>query len=1519
MQKLPGKRFGILVTVSLVIILAMGFYYFHIQSVKEDKVTRQAFKTLYRYAGDLREKEREIKKSRAYSFSVISQDLERVNKVIDSIKPIYKEMSEIEFAMEDNYGLPFYELSDGENLEYLKQYDSLMMRYIIIESHLNKFVLRLENILPIMQRRIERVIKNRYNYDENVIGDYLFYDIDYIKESPNSHLELAVDSILNEIIAPYLSRLPVPKKEVFPDILDKEFFAGFIAFDLDKCIYNQFYNTQIELTQKKFKQSVRLDTLLHLFKSDEHIELSLEGGSSKFSIANPHELQLPISLKGQDYQLFIVKVDGINVQYLAGLMPKGRHASLKRGLDRGMVSVITIFVLLLLLSIPIVKLFVVAPGEEYTIRSLITLVLSSVGLVFIISYFVLYQSNIAYIKKHVKDDDEHLQKIARSIKQNFKKELDTMLINLESIKWDISKLSNGSKDSILKKELHLKNLIADNRLLKDSSLNWLDIILARSIKKVMVGENKRVLNNLELLVDSVPGDYALLIDILHNNFRYTDVDTLVGGDLRRRNYLREPKRFKKGVCEFGMESIFSLTTAEPQVIISTSIDTSGLVACLASEMSSVYNTILPHGYSFCVIDKDGKVWFHNDSKNNIRENLFVETENNPELMAAVASHRKDEFMTDYKMKPMLMHVAPMDTELGLFIITMCELNNYTQLVNQTGYIIIAAYILILLFWLIISSVYRLWKNSQHGINKPPHVLLFFFPKDNNKTELLWILTANIVTILLLGVISLLFVRRIYVIHWIGLIALIGGSLLIWNLRVVNKKWWNEKTCHWCKAIIAPAVGFALYEIIIPSGKFELSFYLSLFILTGFNILYLFYYTKNEIIFTFPKWKIVTWIKTICQVCMIRRFETNSDRSLYYYMIFSLLFVFVVTPLFVLYNATYQQESFLYHMDQQRYVADHIVQRRFDFIKQKNNKDVIKQLSDKGNYYTDFHEMKFNNGASSCYKGFICKEKGIFTKLIKFMKNRKSAQKDTFYAYIDNVKSTENYAEVFGQARANMFFINNLIEDRGNRVKPSFINSEDDNVHYSYFVHEGELILYVKKGGYPHNNEQFTISMKKPCLSDICQRYLGFVYSSIVIIILFVIYFPKLANKYLFPHFKYNKDLFTEQQGKDQLHSLIEKENKYIVTMPDKAFYKYCIEQESTSIYRLHLPMSLKSFIHDYNANKHVFLFIDHMSFKGVNNLEFFVDAFENYLEKEQFLSLNIVCFKVPRVLIEHFRETLISELRKTNKKTAKKQMQLETTLKRLINCLAYFSMSYIPIIKQPIKDEVQTAIKDHKLKWQKEFKENKDNPLDKRPEQWKKHISWIEAEIGDNASMIDKYKLFRRQDSLSENAYRWDESNIKNSKNLVINEDNVYQAYLINRTYYQKIWDSCSNEEKSILYDIAEDYVINLHKNGVVNILINKGLIKNGQFLKLFNLSFTLFVTRQEEEVDTINASLREHSKTGWSQYSLPLKLLGVAIVVFLIVTQQEFLTGIQSILISIGAILTFALRFFNFPLKGAG
>ena len=71
----------------------------------------------------------------------------------------------------------------------------------------------------------------------------------------------------------------------------------------------------------------------------------------------------------------------------------------------------------------------------------------------------------------------------------------------------------------------------------------------------------------------------------------------------------------------------------------------------------------------------------------------------------------------------------------------------------------------------------------------------------------------------------------------------------------------------------------------------------------------------------------------------------------------------------------------------------------------------------------------------------------------------------------------------------------------------------------------------------------------------------------------------------------------------------------------------------------------------------------------------------------------------------------------------------------------------------------------------------------------------------------------------------------------------VLQEQSVSHNFYTEIWESLSTDEKFILYDLAEDGLVNIKNRFAVNLLVNKGLIHNDNgHLHLFNRSFRHFI-----------------------------------------------------------------------------
>ena len=82
-------------------------------------------------------------------------------------------------------------------------------------------------------------------------------------------------------------------------------------------------------------------------------------------------------------------------------------------------------------------------------------------------------------------------------------------------------------------------------------------------------------------------------------------------------------------------------------------------AAIVTQPISLYNAVLPGGYQFAVLNKDGTVVFHSDVTRNLRENFLAEADLDPNLQSRVEMRSEGPVTANYMGRPHRMYVLPM--------------------------------------------------------------------------------------------------------------------------------------------------------------------------------------------------------------------------------------------------------------------------------------------------------------------------------------------------------------------------------------------------------------------------------------------------------------------------------------------------------------------------------------------------------------------------------------------------------------------------------------------------------------------------------------------------------------------------------------------------------------------------------------------------------------------------------------------------------------------------------------------
>ncbi len=179
-------------------------------------------------------------------------------------------------------------------------------------------------------------------------------------------------------------------------------------------------------------------------------------------------------------------------------------------------------------------------------------------------------------------------------------------------------------------------------------------------------------------------------DTGHQRVKWTVKDrTTPFIDVSTRDYFRKAHEdwlFEKKCNEprVWFESIYSSNSGESTSVISLpwADQNTKWVACIDTRFLTFYQSVLPPGFGFCVIDTTGKVLFHSDETKNLREDFLLECDNNYALRSAVFGHANGFFNVRYEGNDHRIYSSPLsygDFHGGIMVFCNKELTRIANL------------------------------------------------------------------------------------------------------------------------------------------------------------------------------------------------------------------------------------------------------------------------------------------------------------------------------------------------------------------------------------------------------------------------------------------------------------------------------------------------------------------------------------------------------------------------------------------------------------------------------------------------------------------------------------------------------------------------------------------------------------------------------------------------------------------------------------------------------------------------
>jgi hypothetical protein len=369
------------------------------------------------------------------------------------------------------------------------------------------------------------------------------------------------------------------------------------------------------------------------------------------------------------------KKDGVFI--LAGIIPAQKFNAEARAISTDPLLLLIAAILAAFFTFPYIKLRWMGPEDRLTPGDIIFLIFFSImgtGLMtFAVTDFVAY-GNLQQLL------DDRLRSEVMNITRSFRSDLDEAYEQLKTFDQSCMK-DPGCKGMAKPKPAEQKGPTNATKKRKETNKN---------------NEKKELRNNKFQIQIADENKWNLIpFGGWRSELKYFDVNGMIwvgpdgwttmrwsreAGqeqriDLSERSYV---KRIWDGTGipekdssreRFWIEPIYSWTTGENYVILSKEsvaevpdVGPPGrpIVAAIEVKLPSVMDPVVLPGFGFAVIDQQGEVLFHSDSRRNLRENLFEETDQNSRLRSIVlARATTDVFDGKYWGKDRRFYVSPL--------------------------------------------------------------------------------------------------------------------------------------------------------------------------------------------------------------------------------------------------------------------------------------------------------------------------------------------------------------------------------------------------------------------------------------------------------------------------------------------------------------------------------------------------------------------------------------------------------------------------------------------------------------------------------------------------------------------------------------------------------------------------------------------------------------------------------------------------------------------------------------------
>ena len=924
-----------------------------------------------------------------------------------------------------------------------------------------------------------------------------------------------------------------------------------------------------------------------------------------------------------------------------------------------------------------------------------------------------------------------------------------------------------------------------------------------------------------------------------------------------------------------LESVTSSTDGEKYAVISMRSQRKSnqknqfRVVALATKLTSLSKAILPVGYGFCLIDKDGKVLFHQNENLNQNENLLEETNQNPHLKAALYGQVPGYFMNIYQGNPQQMFVSPVDG-LPFYLVTYVN-DNFHKAFNVNLLVLTAMFISLYLFSIAVLTALIIYLNE--GLFNISFSWLW--PRKNTTYQYFKIILA-------MGCIMLL-------------------ALLLTNI--------NYQVSTYFVYVQAAMYAFIYIYSNLNRVSFLTVWSRSWPIILGFSGICLL--VSFSAFLKTSLFQIVLILVLALLDKQAERTNLNHDskffkaiekrlpyqRSYHYLYVGMLTCWFILAsglPAFILFRVAYNYEAELMVRYNQVYLAQVL-----------NNS---KQPTSPGNenlsgssaiyyanffYYTKFHKQRNNaSEPAQLLKEFsytVASPASNNTILNQARNNKLPAATS---ANLDEETNNETvllnnfipvFRPIFRSVLSDAYFLKDNEVDDWKLI--------GDNLWFDYPNQDGQLLLLSRMPAFQVPYIFYRNDQSKGLMQSFNKS--GWFFWIDIVILIILLY---LLVSFLISH-AFNIDLVSKIQKNQwelKVLNLTNKNNLFLIALPHSPDIKETIKKENndykcyfaefdlnvmaTALEPAAFKNKLKETIEElYNRIKPTqsaakFLIVHHFDFDpfSKSSLELKIYLL-NYLANSPDLKIILQSSISPWRWEEQLKEEELKAEQGAGDATYRLMLQ------ELLRQLTTYLKTYQPL--QPEEYEADSGI---------------DFGHVRKVSSEKELTAVIETECAAATYLETQFKGIMV--GFLEANHK--EMNFNKS-------DIIMRLQRLAQLYYRGLWHACTEEEKYFLFDMAQDGLVNSKNVHVLSSLLGKGLLvtDQGGLLRIMNQSFRYFILTVVSRADALRFEKNSAQGSRWGLYKTPLVLILIGAVLFFFFTQKASWANIIAILTAISSV----------------